>query len=182
MGYAYSALDTASTAPTTPVGWPTRHPFPVHPVAPVWPPGWPLDKGTIYDTTFTFTVTMDDNLDHTEGGSPENQETISLDIFSDSAKGVHASELNQHYMSITCVDSSGATVQLEKTGDGDGMADTAWIEITNYSGNKYGWTDDFSFDLAAADIGDTLTLTFTIVSVGGDQNTTDTILVALAVP
>lgn len=164
----------ASTTETSPfpVNWPIHHPIPPWP-NPIWPPGWPMDD----EETYYFNVTMDDYLGHSEGVDPENQETITLDIFDDSQKIFASDGLEYHIVTVTCVDGDGEVVQLTKTDDEEGPQDTLSYQITNYAGANYGFTDDITFDLGAGDISDILTLTFTIASISPEQNTTDTIVV-----
>jgi hypothetical protein len=188
IGKHYAYVRKAATAATStyPTNYPLNWPNPAPPVPPPpWPPGWPINYGSVATDTYYYTWTMDANLEHTEGGSPENQETIWLYIFDDVGKTSPATNLEYHLLTLECVDGAGETVQLTKTGDGEGAQDTLYYQITDVLAGNYGFTDDITFDLATADLADalkTLTLTATIISIDPEQSTTDTIIAVAAVP
>ncbi len=166
MGYIYTGKEPNTPADTTPDLWPDSWDYPLsYPY--VWPPGWPL---TI-DSVFTTTVTMPASI---SSGAATSIVARILDA------GVDTSDLDLHTIQVTAA--IGATTVQLKTASGS-YADRIVIVVSNYTGLRYGFSENLYFDTTPEQAGSTLTVTTTIVSVVSNVigNTTGTIATALEI-
>ena len=162
MSYAYTAEQPAAVADTTPDGWPLYWPIDLSGI--VWPPGWPVAaSGYTLPVAAPATITV---------GAPSAIEATTL------AGGLDTDGLLNHIVQVSAA--IGSTVVQVKKLPGDAYANSILYQVSNYSGSEYGLLQNIYFDLDAGDVGGTLTVTCTVVSVTPNVTGTDTATVAAA--
>lgn len=153
--FAYFARQSSFVDPDVPSGWPNGWQYPgdqndtPYPRGPLiggrfpeilWPPGWPIPRasGTV--------VIVDSPVQLSVSGSGvavvEAYATVGGE---ESAANVYAN----HLILITATH-GGNDVQCQGPNDG-AMGAGAVVKVTNYNGNRWGWSGNIDFDVAGLD-------------------------------
>lgn len=158
MGNAYAAKAAAAVPVTIPTGWPAWWPFPTTDAGP-WAPGWPKSTEDILSLVVNAASTV-------AVGSAMSLEATIL------KNGIDTSEYANHLIKVTAA--IGSTAIGLKKNPGDGYTNAIYYQATNYTGIKYGFSQNVYLNVSAGDIGQTVTFTCSIVSISPVITGTDT--------
>lgn len=165
MSQAYSARGPGSRVGSVPSDWDTDWPFPST-ASGTWPPGWPHES----DPDVSLDVTA------------ETKEYISIAVGVEVRCLKAAADTDAHDGEVIRITAAiaGVTVQLRRL-VADDYEDEVFVEITNYTGTRYGIDEDIYLDLDETNDTDAVVLTFAIASVTPEISTTDTVIMHLLV-
>lgn len=154
--FAYIARATAGTSTGTPDGWPngwqypgdennTPYPNQVFTGGEIpgigWPPLWPPDRAA------NTVVIVDSPTQLSVSGSGQGSVEAYITVDGDESA---ASFYSNHLLQITATH-NGNAVQCQGPNDG-GMGGAATVKVTNYGGNRWGWSGTIDFNLTGLDI------------------------------
>ena len=146
-GYAYSAKVPTTPPRTTPEGWPLNWLVPDGDGP--WPPGWPIEADGL-----TLTVSIPATI--TIGASATVECRVKQDALDTPDFEAHVLKVVALRGSVTC------QMRLDT---GDPWADELFIQVGNYTGSQYGFSDTIYFNTDAGDDGSTLLVQCLMISV-----------------
>lgn len=152
---AYFARQNAGSDPNVPSGWPYGWQYPddnndtPYPQGPLvggqfpeilWPPGWPVPRadGTV--------IVVDSPAQLSISGNGVGAVEVYATVGGDEAD---ASVYANHLLLITAT-YNGLDVPCQGPNDA-GMGAGAVVKVTNYNGNRWGWSGNIDFDLSGLD-------------------------------
>lgn len=165
--FAYLARTTAGTDALTPSTWPYGWQYPGdstntgYPTTPVsggnipgipWPPNWPpvIAAGAAVNIDVPATISIG-----THAGVVECWITINA---SETAASIYA-----HHLLMVTVNEAAVERALKKSG-GAAYVTAIFYQVSNYAGNRWGFSQTIDFDASAMTIGDTFNIVGKLVT------------------